>query len=155
ESTRPLDPARYAGTVAPHLVVAWSSEQPELIGHAMPVERACVLGRGGAQGDDPAPRRVFCQYRPSGPSPGPQLAGTRLSRRQVLLEPSLDGLLAVTSLGRCPLLLNGTVADRGVVRPGDTVSLQDLLVFVVVSRPADWYLVRGRGADVGFPFGAA
>ncbi len=47
---------------------------------------------------------AFAQERPSGLVYGPPLEGTRLSRRQLLLEPAEDGsTLAATSVGgaRC------------------------------------------------------
>jgi DNA-binding NtrC family response regulator len=136
-----------------HLVLAWSADQPELVGHSAPVDRPCLLGRGGPLPDDPAPRATFVEVRPSGLSWGPPLQGVQLSRRQILLAPALGGL-AVKSIGRHPLFLNGEPVAEGLARPGDTLRVLHSLVLIVVARPPNWWFAhRGQG-DIPFPFGA-
>jgi DNA-binding NtrC family response regulator len=156
QSTPLVEPASHASVKEVlHLVVAWSSDQPELVGHVAPVEAARVLGRGPLQPDDPAQRLLFGGHRPSQLEWAPPFTGAQLSRRQLLFTPGPDGTLSVTQMGRCPLRINGAVVQSGTVRPGDTVALQETLLLLVVARPAQWFLAPGLGRDVAFPFGAA
>ncbi len=155
QSTRaPAYEIRDKGPETPCVVLAWSAEQPELAGSVAPLTGPRLLGRGASAPDDPAPRLELARLRPSGPSWVPPLAGGTLSRRQLLLVPSPGGTVAVTSTGRCPMLLHGKVVESGVLSPGDTLVLQDVLVLLVVSRPRYWLPAPVHAAH-GFPFGAA
>jgi hypothetical protein len=66
----------------------------------------------------------------------PPLEGARISRVQLELSPAPGGALAVRSVGRCVLLLNGEETTTGLVRPGDTVTLRNALVLLVTRRRA-------------------
>jgi hypothetical protein len=155
KSTRP--PAyeiRDKGPETPCVVLAWSAEQPELAGAVAPLVGPRLLGRGPSAPDDPAPRLELARLRPSGPAWVPPLAGATLSRRQVLLVPSSGGTVTASSLGRCPMLLHGKAVESGVLSPGDTLVLQEVLVLLVVARPRYW-LPAPAHAVHDFPFGAA
>jgi hypothetical protein len=52
ESTRVPDPATCVVADSLSLAVAWSRDQPELVGLVAAVEGARVLGRGNEQPDD-------------------------------------------------------------------------------------------------------
>ena len=138
-----------------HLVIAWSREEPHRIGEAAPIEGRCVLGRDAPQPDEPVPRARFYQQRPSEALEMPPLEGSRFSRRQLELSPLPDGALEVTSVGRCPLILHGEVVQRGIVRPGDTVTLQSALVLLVVRRRPQGPPLRAYAGAAPFPFGVA
>jgi hypothetical protein len=61
----------------PHLVLAWSLDEPERLGEALPIERVLAVGRGGALPDDPAPRTTLHQVRPGGSVAGPPIGSAR------------------------------------------------------------------------------
>jgi DNA-binding NtrC family response regulator len=151
ESTQIRVPSTWNVNEGFHLVLAWSSEQPDLVGSVAQVRGVSVLGRGAVPLEDGETCMLFEQQRPSGRVQAPELAGTRLSRRQIVLEPLEDRTLAVTSVGRCPLFLNGKPVEHGIVRSGDTVMLQDLLVFLVVYCPV--YSLQDQRPAIAFPFG--
>jgi two-component system nitrogen regulation response regulator GlnG/two-component system response regulator HydG len=139
----------------PHLVIAWSREEPHRIGEAATIEGRCILGRGTPEPDDPEPRSRFYQQRPWGVLEMPPLEASTVSRRQLELSPLPDGSLEVTSMGRCPLILHGEVVRRGIVRPGDTVTLQNALVLFVVRRRSRWDMSETDPPTGVFPFGKA
>jgi two-component system nitrogen regulation response regulator GlnG/two-component system response regulator HydG len=143
------DPERF------HLVIAWSRDEPDRVGEAAPIEGRCVLGRGGSQDDDPAPRLAFHRQRPMSCAVAPPLLGPRISRLQLELEPTADGLLSVTALGRCPLFINGKPASQGALRAGDTLTLQNTLVLLVVRRRWSLDGMRGLKEAPRFGFGSA
>jgi hypothetical protein len=153
ESTRPPGPTTAIGPDALHLVVAWACDQPELVGYSAPIQTTSLLGRGEQLPEDPAPRVAFSWYRPSGQNKGPALTGSRISCWQLWISPLPGGALAVKSLGRCPLLLNGELVQSCEARPGDTLLLQDSLLLLVVSRPVLWFTAWGA-KEVPFQFGA-
>lgn len=137
-----------------HLAIAWSADQPELVGTTAPIAAPRLLGRGATAPDDPAPRVTFATVRPYGPSQRPPLSGAQLSRRQLLLEPAPGGALAVRSIGRHPLFHNGHPVTEAVARPGDTLRIVQSLVLLVVSRPLYWIDAHRGWTDIPFPFGA-
>src|SRR6187200_1980977 len=75
------------------LVIAWSFDEPGRVGESANVTAESVLGRGGTQSDDPAPRVVFHRRRPGEATPQPPLGAARISRTQLSLKPSAEGLL--------------------------------------------------------------
>jgi DNA-binding NtrC family response regulator len=85
----------------------------------------------------------------------PPLEGARISRVQLELSPAPGGALAVRSVGRCALLLNGEKATEGLVRPGDTVTLRNTLVLLVTRRRAPFLPLRAYADAQPFPFGEA
>lgn len=138
-----------------HLVIAWSREEPGRVGEAALVEGRCVLGRGGPQSQDGAPRLTFHRQRPVGWAAMPPLEGPRISRLQLEIEPAQDGLLAVRSIGRCPLLINGLPATQGLLRAGDTLMLQNALVLLVVRRRWSLEVIQSLREAPRFSFGDA
>src|SRR5262249_49023728 len=140
----------------PHLIIAWSREEPHRIGEAAPIAQPCVLGRGGPQAQDPAPRVVFLQQRPTGVVAMPPLAGSRISRLQLHFTPLAGGLVSVRSVGRSTLLVNGEVTSSAVVRACDTVALRNALVLLVTSRRKSSLALRSYPQELSsFPFGGA
>jgi DNA-binding NtrC family response regulator len=118
------------------LVIAWSLAEPHRVGETAlfgDETPAQILGRGGPQGVDDAPRVRFVRHRPSGSEAQPPLAASGISRTQMRLTPSAEGI-AFERLGRCPLRHNGNSVDRGIVRPGDVLTLQNQLVLYCVRR---------------------
>ncbi|WP_437529645.1 sigma 54-interacting transcriptional regulator [Sorangium sp. So ce726] len=136
-----------------HLVIAWSRDDPNRVGEAAPVEGQSVLGRGGPQSQDTAPRLVFHRQRPMGWAAMPPLEGPRISRLQLELSPTQDGLLAVRSIGRCPFLVNGSPATDGLVKAGDTLTLQNALVLLVVRRRWSLEMIQALKEAPRFSFG--
>ncbi|CAN5374196.1 hypothetical protein BH09MYX1_BH09MYX1_03620 [soil metagenome] len=136
-----------------HLVIAWSLDEPERIGESAAIGPASVLGRGGAQKDDPAPRLVFHQRRPRGAEPMAPLAATRVSRLQLHFVSSADATTVVTSIGKCSMLVNGEPRDEAELVPGDVIVLRNALVLYVDERAAHEPLVAYPNPE--FAFGAA
>ena len=123
-----------AGSALLHLVICWSLDEPDRIGEAAPIRERCILGRGGPDAQDPAPRVIFYRQRPEGSEPTPPLMGSRVSRVQLELTPDGRGRLAVRSVGRCSMLVGGNVVERAELQPGDTLVLRNGLVLLVVMR---------------------
>ena len=140
-----------------HLVLVWSKDEPHRLGEVAAIAGPCVLGRGGAAASDPSPRLAFFRQRPGGAQARPPLEGARISRTQLAMEPVGEDLLAVRSVGRCPLLLNGAEAIEGVVGVGDTLTLRQAVMFLVVRREVELPALYSRSDSAGprQPFGVA
>jgi len=139
----------------PALVVVWAREEEGRVGEVVTVERKLVLGRGGARPDDPAPRALFVRQRPTGDLDAGPLTSPRLSRLQLTVEPSPDGAaLVVEGLGRRGLTHNGAPVARATARLGDTVGIEDELLFVVAARPTVMPAAPSWPAEAAFAFGA-
>ena len=136
------------------LVLAWSREEPARAGEVALVDGEQVLGRGGARDDDRVPRASFQQQRPGKATLTGPLHNLRVSRTQLQLTPR-DDVLVVESIGRCPLLVNGERAARAEVHPGDTLHLEDELVFLVTRRPERIPPLRSPGFAADMAFGIA
>lgn len=138
----------------PHLVIAWSLEEPERIGESAAVPRqGGILGRGGPAADDaPFERLAFARHRPASIEPTPPLQSSRVSRPQLRVTPVNSGELEVEALGRCPLSVNGVPVTRARVKPGDTLTFRNALILLVTQRPAS-RLVPTAAASRTFPFG--
>jgi two-component system nitrogen regulation response regulator GlnG/two-component system response regulator HydG len=124
------------------LALAWSAEEPWRVGEiAMfpPAGTSEVLGRG--EGEPGQARTRFARQRPGTFDPGPPLAGAGLSRRQLVLT-SQDHGVAVESVGRCELRVNGVRCERAILHPGDTLYLRRQLLLVCVRRAA--LIAKGR-----------
>jgi two-component system nitrogen regulation response regulator GlnG/two-component system response regulator HydG len=124
------------------LALAWSAEEPGRVGEiAMPppLGQSEVLGRG--EGEPGELRTRFARQRPGRFEPGPPLAGAGLSRRQLLLTSTDQGLL-VDSVGRCEVRVNGAPCRRAMVRPGDTIYLRRQLLLFCTRRSA--LIPKGR-----------
>lgn len=143
-----------APTPIVHLVIAWSRDEPHRVGEAIPIDRVTVLGRGFAEAGEKTPRAVIFRQRPGSALPRPPLTSLRISRAQLRLAPLPGGRIAVDSIGRCPMLVNGQATSTATVGAGDVVTLQHALVFLVVMRRIGLEPLRGS-VDTSFPFGAA
>jgi len=124
------------------LALAWSAEEPSRVGEiAVPAQdvQSQVLGRGEGENDET--RIVFCRQRPGTFSPGRPLAGAGVSRRQLAIRSSEEGI-HVENVGRCELRVNGAVCERAVVRPGDTLYLRRQILLLCVRRVA--FIPKGR-----------
>ncbi len=137
----------------PHLVVAWSLEEPHRAGEAAAITEEMVLGRGGPQPDDGVPRVTFHRQRPGSSEPGGHLASARISRAQLRVSPLPDGKLSVVSVGRRPLLYRGVEVERATIAPGEVFSLKNALVLLVARRPRKMPPLRACPAPK-YEFGA-
>lgn len=114
------------------LVIVWSLDEPGRVGESAKLHQTLVLGRGGGPEE---PNRVqFRRWRPGTVSAAEGLTSPRISRDQLRLTllPSLA--VRVENIGRCKLRINGEERDEAEVRPGDTLTLRNTLVLVVVRR---------------------
>jgi DNA-binding NtrC family response regulator len=117
------------------LVVAWYPDEPQRVGElaVVPAKGARqVLGRGE---DGPDPRLRIFRARPGRLDLTDPLWSAALSRRQLELEPTAEGV-DVLRVGRCPMRVNGVECDSAVLRPGDTLRLRQELVLFCTRRPA-------------------
>lgn len=136
-----------------HLAIAWSLDEPDRVGEVARADRPCVLGRGEGLDSDPSPRLSFTRQRPSVSTGTGPLLSPRVSRLQLIIEPREESL-DVQSVGRCPLLVNGAPCERGVLQEGDTLTLKDSLVLLVVRRAASLSGLRSYPSNLIGPFGA-
>jgi len=125
---------RHDDVSVPALVVAWSREEPHRVGEVAFVDAEQVLGRGGGRAEDTRSRVRLQRQRPAGTTMMGPIGSVRISRAQLRLRPR-GGDVEVESVGRCPLLINGEPAERGVVGPGDTLHLKNELLLLVAERP--------------------
>jgi two-component system nitrogen regulation response regulator GlnG/two-component system response regulator HydG len=120
------------------LVIAWCRDAPERAGEVTFFDPGLqTLGRGGTPLEDATEARVhFSRQRPDEMVRGRSLRSQRISREQLRFEPNPDfSRLAVESVGRCPLLVNGRETMLAEVGPGDVLHLQNELVLYVARRP--------------------
>jgi two-component system nitrogen regulation response regulator GlnG/two-component system response regulator HydG len=122
---------------APHLVLAWSLDEPRRIGEIVPISHPISIGRGGPLIDDPAPRTTLHRVRPGSTVAGPPIANARISRLQLVIEPLAEDELRVRSLGRATMRIGGKVTTGGTARAGDVVEIHNAAVFLVISRVVD------------------
>jgi two-component system nitrogen regulation response regulator GlnG/two-component system response regulator HydG len=131
---RRLAPPREAAA----LVIAWCAAEPHRAGEVALLDDGGppqLLGRGGARQDDVSPRAAFVRQRPWGSDACPPLAGSGISRQQLLLT-AHEGGVAFRRLGRAVILANGRPADRGLVRAGDTLAIENQLLLACARRPS-------------------
>lgn len=155
-STATLDPDEFpwapSGGDPPaclELVIAWSLDEPERTGESARVELPLILGRGTPE--PVLPHARFRRWRPGASAPATPLESPRISRAQLRLTPTRDHALVVENLGKNKLLINGEERERGQVVEGDTITLRNALVLVVVQREAP---TAHSGAETTFGFGA-
>src|SRR5262249_4761678 len=94
------DPTATATPEEPALVLVWSLEGPERWGQTARVVRKAVRGR-----DEVADALLFRRERPTGDAGGAPLVDSRVSRRQLVVEPLGDGRIRVENVGKCPLFV--------------------------------------------------
>src|SRR5262249_28518657 len=123
------DPTSTRALAEPALVLVWSLERPESSGQTARIDRKRVLGR-----DEVDDALVFRRERPAGDGTPEPVTDSRVSRRQLVLEPSGDGSIRVENVGKCPLLVNGVRTTSAVVGPGDMLTLQNALVLLVTLK---------------------
>ncbi|HVU01237.1 MAG TPA: sigma 54-interacting transcriptional regulator [Polyangiaceae bacterium] len=136
----------------PHLVLAWSLDEPERLGESIAVDRRLTVGRGGPLADDPAPRAVPVRFRPGEVRPCDPIDCSRIARVHLTAEPK-DGGIRLRSLARAELRIDGRTETDGIAREGDVVELHNAAVFLVVSRPKT--PAPFRGDPPVFSFGSA
>jgi DNA-binding NtrC family response regulator len=138
---------------APHLVLAWSLDEPQRVGELVPVTRTSSIGRGAPLADDPAPRTTLHQIRPGRVIPGPPIANARISRLQLVVEPIAEDEVRIRSVGRATMRIAGKVTTEGTARAGDVVELHNAAVFLVVSRAIE-PPAPAVNVDTEFPYAA-
>lgn len=130
-SEKPRRPERSAL----HLVIAWHSFDTSRVGDSAALVRNCVLGRGLGEGDQA--RLEFARQRPGTLVPAKALSASNISREQLRFEVN-KGSVRVTNIGRCALFHNGEPTQGTELSPGDTLMLQDSVVFFVEKRGVTW-----------------
>ena len=121
------------GDAIPHLVIAWSLDEPHRLGETAAIAQACVLGRGATPGNTGLPRAAFLRARPGKADPQPALATRRLSRDQLRFAPK-GSSLEVENLGRLALRHNGRQVKHATVKHGDVLALDGAFVFLLDLR---------------------
>jgi DNA-binding NtrC family response regulator len=121
----------------PHLVLAWSLDEPERLGEVVPIVRATSIGRGGPLPDDPAPRTTLHRMRPGSTIAGAPIASARIGRRQLVIEPRGEDEIHVRSIGPARVRVGGKVVTESIARAGDVLEIHNAAVFLVASRPAE------------------
>jgi two-component system nitrogen regulation response regulator GlnG/two-component system response regulator HydG len=146
-----------SGQSALHFVVVWSLSEAARVGECAPILEPSVLGRASAQKQTAVdlPRVEFARRRPMSGGTPRELGDERISRDQLTVKPSGNAALQVERVGKCPMLVNGTKVDRATLRHGDTLSLHNVLVLLVVRRPVVPEAIRSYPAELAFPFGGA
>jgi DNA-binding NtrC family response regulator len=137
------------------LLIAWSLDEPERLGESAEINGPVVLGRGDIDPADDRPRARFGQARPGVTRPGPALAEARLSRQQLLIDPLPQGRLALRSIGRCRMFVNGVETSEAQVGDGDTVLFRNALLLLVARRPPLPALRQWSRSAHDFAFGTA
>jgi len=120
----------------PHLVLAWSLDEPERLGEVLPIARPTSIGRGGPLEDDPAPRTTLHQMRPGLTLAGPPITSARIGRRQLVVEPRGEDQVHLRSIGPARVRVGGKPITEATARAGDVVEIHNAAVFLVTSRPA-------------------
>jgi two-component system nitrogen regulation response regulator GlnG/two-component system response regulator HydG len=129
------------------LVILWSLDEPHRVGESAAVDAKMVLGRGAPE--PWAPHARFRPWRPGPLPPATALTSPRVSRAQLQLSPRGDHALRVENIGRNQLLVNGEERQSAEVEPGDTLTLRNALVLLVIRREAD----PPATPSPAFPFG--
>ncbi|MBL8971210.1 MAG: sigma-54-dependent Fis family transcriptional regulator [Myxococcales bacterium] len=151
DGTQPWESARPSDAQQFHLVIAWSLEEPGRIGESAAITGPTMLGRGEPEHMQGTSVARFVRWRPCTTSPGPPLGDSRISRSQLFLRPKSDGSLGLENVGRCKLFINGEEASAAVLRAGDTITLRNALVLLVVRRDAR-FIPRGDATPASFAF---
>ena len=118
-----------------HLVLAWSLDEPDRLGEAIPIRDAVCVGRGGALADDPAPRGQPFRMRPGTTRSCAPIASARISRLHLVVSPTGNGTAEIRSVGRAVMRVNGRACTTAEVRAGDVVEIHNAAVFLVTERP--------------------
>ena len=136
----------------PHLVLAWSFDEPDRLGEVVPVAQPTAIGRGGPLDDDPYPRTTLHQLRPGQIVAGAPIGSARIGRRQLLVEPRGEDAVHVRSIGPARVRVAGKQVTEATARAGDIVEIHNAAVFLVTSRLAE--LPATTAPVASFPYGA-
>jgi DNA-binding NtrC family response regulator len=120
------------------LVIVWSGAEPHRIGEVALIAddaKPQMLGRGDALDNDEHPRLQFQRQRPGALVPTAAIEGPAISHDQLLLTPTNNGL-GFERVGRCPVSVCGSAVNKGVLQPGETISLKHQLLLYCTRRPA-------------------
>ena len=139
----------------PHLVLAWSLDEPDRLGEVLPVASAIAVGRGGPLDDDPAPRTSLHRMRPGATVEGPPIASARIGRRQLLVEPRGEDAIFVRSIGPARIRIRGQQVTEATAHAGDVIEIHNAAVFLVTSRPAPLPELAATPSTIDFAYGAA
>lgn len=117
------------------LFIAWCAD-PSRVGDMFVVEKATTLiGRGGAQPDDPHRRATIVQQRPGKTEPRPDLEIPKLSRAQLEIREDGDAI-AITCIGKRALLdAAGEEHEKVRLLPGQACEVSGQLVLFACRRP--------------------
>lgn len=151
DGTQPWESPRPPDAQQLHLVIAWSLEEPGRIGESAAIVGPTMLGRGEPEQMQGSSVARFVRWRPYASSSAPPLGDSRISRSQLFLRPKSDGSLGLENVGRCKLYINGEESGAGAVRPGDTITLRNALVLLVVRRDVP-SIPRGDATPPAFSF---
>jgi len=144
-----------ASLAQPHIVLAWSLDEPDRVGECIAVDGPRALGRGAALADDPAPRATPQRMRPGHNQPMPPIGNARIGRIQLLLAPVGSERISVTSLGRALVRINGAPLEQAAIaRAGDVIEIHNAATYLVTLRPKRLPALR-NGAFPDFEFGGA
>ena len=151
DGTQPWETPRPPDAQQLHLVIAWSLEEPGRIGESAAIAGPTMLGRGEPEHMQGASVARFVRWRPHASASTPPLGDSRISRSQLFLRPKSDGSLGLENVGRCKLFVNGEETSAAAVRAGDTITLRNALVLLVVRRDAP-PSPRGEATTSAFAF---
>lgn len=141
------------------LVILWSAREPHRVGERAPCDEGqkLVLGRAPQIGAGEQ-ALSFSAMRPREAggvvARGHEVLGEALSRRQ--LEIRAEGnQLTVRNVGRCPMWVNGALAARAQVCPGDTIHLQQQVLLLCVAEQREFPSLAGYPLQRLGSFGTA
>jgi two-component system nitrogen regulation response regulator GlnG/two-component system response regulator HydG len=151
-SALPWERSRSSGAAdSLHLVICWSLDEPSRVGEIASVKSGAVLGRGGPQPEDDAPRLVFRRARPGSDEVTRSLESKRISRVQLRVAAEGDAIV-VRNAGKTALVWNDREVASCTVREGDVFAVKNALVLAVVRRPSTLEPLR-TFPRLDFPFG--
>jgi len=129
------------------LVLAWGRAASNRIGESLLVRtdaeanRVFVFGRGISD-EGNGERLHLVRQRPGQFQRTGPIANPWISRRQLLVNVEPGEGLRVENVGRCEMRVRGTAGKNSLVRPGDTLSLHNQLLFYC----AEWPMPSRAGA---------
>ena len=137
DAALPWERPRQPAARVPHLVLAWSLDEPDRVGEVVPIAQPTSIGRGGPLDDDPLPRTTLHQMRPGQTVAGGPIGSARIGRRQLLVEPRGEDEVHVRSIGPARVRVAGKQVTEALARAGDIVEIHNAAVFLVTSRPPE------------------
>lgn len=132
-------------------VVVWAPRDGARLGEVLFPQSGAFFGRGPTADRDDV-RVGFVRQRPGKNAEASELSEPFLSRRQLKLTVSEDGV-EVESVGKKALLVDGAAMSTATVREGDLVEIEGLYGLLCVRRPV--VLPSGGGDLLPSTFGHA